>query len=243
MLVAIVFFCYDRVKKIFVFQRRCALRVVPLFPLNTVLFPGMPLDLHIFELRYQEMVRDCLTRQQPFGVVLIRQGLEALGPLARTYDVGCLAHIVQVVPLEDGRMNLTAIGGERFRVLHIDDETHSYRLGTIESAPMENPQTLDLLKRTRAFAPLVREYLRSLQLEEMEDVDWERLELPEEPLVLLYLAAALLQTPPFEKQALLASDRAVEFLDRLERLYRRELVFLRRVILSDEGQFPSLWLN
>jgi Lon protease-like protein len=219
------------------------LRIVPLFPLNTVLFPGMPLDLHIFEPRYQQMVSDCLAQQQPFGVVLIRQGTEALGPLAQTYDVGCLAHIVRIVPLGDGRMNLTAIGGERFRVLDVDDETHSYRLGTIESAPMENPQTLDLLKRARAFAPLVRQYLRSLQLEEMEGVDWEQLELPDEPLVLFHLAAALLQTPPFEKQALLASEQAMEFLERLERLYRREMTLLRHIALSDDGQLPSLWLN
>ena len=58
---------------------------IPLFPLNTVLFPNAPLRLHIFEERYKRMVNDCLAEKQPFGVVLIRHGLEALGPLAEPF--------------------------------------------------------------------------------------------------------------------------------------------------------------
>jgi Lon protease-like protein len=54
---------------------------LPLFPLNTVLFPGMPLTLHIFEDRYKRMIRTCLKTRQPFGVVLVRHGQEAFGPL------------------------------------------------------------------------------------------------------------------------------------------------------------------
>lgn len=219
------------------------MRIVPLFPLNTVLFPGMPIDLHIFEARYQQMVQDCLEQQLPFGVILIRQGVEALGPLAQTYEIGCLAHIVQVIPLADGQMNITAIGGERFRVLSVNDAERSYRLGTVESAPLDHPQTLDLLRRARAFSPLVREYLRLLRLEEMEGVNLDELDLPDEPLMLLNLAAALLQTPPIEKQSLLAARHSEDFLDLLERLYRREMLLLRRLPLGDEGQLPSPWLN
>ena len=55
---------------------------LPLFPLNTVLFPGMPLNLHIFEERYKRMMQACIESSKPFGVVLIKQGLEAHGPLA-----------------------------------------------------------------------------------------------------------------------------------------------------------------
>ena len=54
---------------------------IPLFPLNTVLFPNMPLSLHIFEPRYKIMVEQCLSREEPFGVALIQKGREALGPL------------------------------------------------------------------------------------------------------------------------------------------------------------------
>ena len=76
---------------------------LPLFPLNTVLFPGMPLTLHIFEDRYKLMIGKCIQERQPFGVVLIRRGLEALGPVADTHSVGCMAFIRQVERLEQGR--------------------------------------------------------------------------------------------------------------------------------------------
>ena len=65
---------------------------VPLFPLNTVLFPGGPLPLRIFETRYLEMVRDCVKNDEPFGVLLIRDGQEA--GQATTYDIGTLARII-----------------------------------------------------------------------------------------------------------------------------------------------------
>ena len=74
---------------------------LPLFPLNTVLFPGMPLPLHVFEERYKEMVQVCLDEQRPFGVVLIRSGVAEGGPLADPYDVGCVAEIIEVQKLED----------------------------------------------------------------------------------------------------------------------------------------------
>ena len=65
---------------------------LPLFPLNTVLFPGIPVHLHIFEERYKEMISQCLEARVPFGVVLIKSGPEALGPAAAGggYVPGCL---------------------------------------------------------------------------------------------------------------------------------------------------------
>ena len=78
---------------------------LPLFPLRTVLFPGMPLALHIFEDRYKEMMRRCIERSSPFGVVLIKHGDE-VGPAAEPYAIGCTARVVQVEPLPEGRMNL-----------------------------------------------------------------------------------------------------------------------------------------
>ena len=109
-----------------------------LFPLNTVLFPGMPLQLHIFEPRYQTMIRHCLDHQQPFGVVLIHQGLEAYGPLAKPVQMGCAARIINTTPLEDGRMNLTAVGDERFRILKLNYDL-PYLVGEVESVPLERP--------------------------------------------------------------------------------------------------------
>src|SRR5512147_2655499 len=89
---------------------------LPLFPLNTVLFPGMPISLHIFEPRYKLMIEQCIQIAQPFGVVLIREGVEALGPSAEPHQIGCSAQITQVERLEDGRMNIVAVGVERFQI-------------------------------------------------------------------------------------------------------------------------------
>ena len=87
---------------------------LPLFPLNTVLFPGGPLPLRIFEPRYVDMVKRSLRDQAPFGVVLIREG-EEVGP-ADFHDIGTLARIVDFDTLPDGLLGLTCVGEQRFRV-------------------------------------------------------------------------------------------------------------------------------
>lgn len=88
---------------------------IPLFPLNTVLFPGGFLPLRIFEPRYLEMVAACMQQQAPFGVVLIRDGSEVGAP-ADTVEVGTLAVIVDFDKSKDGMLMVACIGGERFRV-------------------------------------------------------------------------------------------------------------------------------
>ena len=90
--------------------------LLALFPLNTVLFPGMPLPLHIFEERYKIMIGRCIDEDRPFGVVLIQSGTEVGNP-AVPHVVGTTALIAAVKRLEDGRMNLIAVGQERFRSL------------------------------------------------------------------------------------------------------------------------------
>ena len=80
---------------------------VPLFPLNTVLFPGGPLPLRIFEPRYLAMVSDCVSNDSPFGVLLIRKGGET-GP-ASTHEVGTLARISDWYQGSDGLLGITAI--------------------------------------------------------------------------------------------------------------------------------------
>jgi Lon protease-like protein len=89
-------------------------REIPLFPLKTVLFPGGPLALRIFEPRYLDMVKRCLREQQGFGVVLIREGEEA--GAAEFHDVGTVAHIVDFHTMPDGLLGLTTSGARRFRV-------------------------------------------------------------------------------------------------------------------------------
>ncbi|MSQ63350.1 MAG: peptidase S16 [Betaproteobacteria bacterium] len=89
---------------------------VPLFPLNTVLFPGGLLPLRIFEQRYLEMAKGCLRDGAPFGICLIREGAE-VGTPATHEDLGCLARITQWDMQQLGLLQLVAQGGERFRVL------------------------------------------------------------------------------------------------------------------------------
>ena len=88
---------------------------LPLFPLNTVLFPGGILPLKVFETRYIDMVRDCMKSETPFGVVLIKSGTE-VGATAEPEAVGSLAHITQWDMETLGVLWLRTQGGERFRI-------------------------------------------------------------------------------------------------------------------------------
>lgn len=108
---------------------------VPLFPLSTVLFPGGPLPLRIFEPRYVGMVRDCVRDDAPFGVLLIREGQET-GP-ASTHDIGTLARIADWYQGTDGLLGVTAIGEQRFRVLSSHRQDNGLNVGTIELLPDE----------------------------------------------------------------------------------------------------------
>jgi uncharacterized protein len=88
---------------------------LPLFPLNTVLFPGGVLPLRVFEARYMDMVRSCMKDTAPFGVVLITKGGEVGAPAA-TETVGTVAHIAAWDMPQLGVLHLRAIGGQRFRI-------------------------------------------------------------------------------------------------------------------------------
>jgi len=91
--------------------------LMPMFPLGTVLLPGMVLPLHVFEPRYQQLVRDCLDAPpHEFGVVLIDRGSEVGGGDTRS-DVGVIARILQVAPLEGNRFALVTVGTRRVRVV------------------------------------------------------------------------------------------------------------------------------
>ncbi len=91
--------------------------MTPLFPLNTVLFPGGPLPLRIFETRYVDMVRYCLRERCPFGVVLIRSGIEVgAAGAAETCAIGTTARIVDFNSLPDGLLGITCVGERKFSV-------------------------------------------------------------------------------------------------------------------------------
>ena len=113
---------------------------MPLFPLRTVLYPGGPLPLRIFESRYLDMISKCMKNASPFGVLLIKTGTEA-GP-ATTYDIGTLARITDWYQGSDGLLGITAIGEQRFRLLSSSREPDGLNVGDIEIIPTETTRTL-----------------------------------------------------------------------------------------------------
>lgn len=111
-------------------------REVPLFPLNTVLFPGGVLGLRIFEARYLDMVRECARGDGVFGVCLIMRG-EETGEPALPAAVGTLARMVDFDTLPDGLLGITVAGGTRFRVQASRVRSNGLALGTIRHWPDE----------------------------------------------------------------------------------------------------------
>ena len=198
---------------------------LPLFPLNTVLFPGMPLHLHIFEERYKKMVRLCLERGVPFGVALIKQGAEALGPPAEPHPVGCTARILEVERLAEGRMNLMAVGQERFRTLLTDRVRAPYLTGIVEALPLVDGDKAVLERAGLKLKPWVKRYLEMLAAS--GGMEMQVPEMPDEPHTLAYLAAISLQVPNAEKQDFLAIEQTAELLARLFKTCQREVALLQ----------------
>jgi Lon protease-like protein len=111
-------------------------RELALFPLNTVLFPGGPLPLRIFETRYLDMVRHCLREGRGFGVVLIARGEEVSSP-AEFVTVGTEARIVDFNRLDDGLLGITCLGRERFRVVESSRQADGLNVGQVADIPAE----------------------------------------------------------------------------------------------------------
>jgi Lon protease-like protein len=199
---------------------------LPLFPLNTVLFPNTPIHLHIFEERYKQMISHCVENRQPFGVVLIRRGMEALGPLAEPHRIGVAAQIVHVQHLTLGRMNIVAMGEQRFRVLSLEKNAYPYLVGVVEDYPILNPDPEAARLGARSLKTQVRRFVQGLMDASPSTEQFDLEQIPDDPLTLAYVSAALLQIPPHEKQELLAQGSAVELLDSLQDIYRRELALL-----------------
>lgn len=122
--------------------------VLPLFPLNTVLFPGGPLRLRIFEPRYLDMISRCMRESSDFGVALITEGREA-GGTARTVHVGTTARIVDFERLDDGLLGITAHGGRKFNIIAVSTQSDGLNVAEVDlleqEAAMEIPEELGIL--------------------------------------------------------------------------------------------------
>jgi len=184
---------------------------IPLFPLGAVLFPGGPLPLRIFEARYIDLVRRCLRDGSGFGVVLIREGVEAGGP-ALTFDVGTYARIVDFSQQPDGLLGIRAAGERRFRILERRRERDGLNVADVEWLPEPASQALpeefaDLGPALDAVLAQVGEPYASLE-RRLDDAAWVAGRLAE-----------ILPIPPGHKQHCLELDDPVERLQFLRPLF------------------------
>jgi len=216
---------------------------LPVFPLGTVLFPGLVLPLHIFEERYRTLVRELVARPeadgQEFGVVAIRRGweVEQLDPEAsppadatpapaavpELYEVGCTAELRQVTELKDGRFDIVTVGRRRFQVVAMDTETAPYLMAEVRWLPEEDPDDSARILAQRVLLAF-RGYLDLLR----PDSDVLN-RVPDEPTVLSHLVAASVHLTVDDRQALLAMPDTTDRLRAELRLLKREVALLRQI--------------
>lgn len=181
------------------------IRDLPLFPLGTVLFPGMQLPLQLFEPRYLQMFEDISRGDSCFGVVLIKEGVE-VGEPAVPFDIGTIARVVQHENTDDGRIVLMSVGQQRFRSLETLQQ-RPYITARIELLPADT--AVDT-----AAGPRVQEmFLEYARLVAGMSNEWVRdVPFPNAPSDLAYLVARNLDVSMAVKQGLLEMDTAEECL-------------------------------
>lgn len=212
---------------------------IPLFPLNTVLLPGAPLPLRVFEQRYRAMMADLLGEEIPgppggpppnaggeppaFGVARIREGLE-VGGRAGTHDVGAMAAIAWVRRQGDGTMELLTRGTRRFRIdERLDDDPYPRAVVTFLDEPA-GPSPQEALRFGRSaltrYARAVAQLLRS---------EPDETALPDDPVAASYALVAALTIDPNVAQSLLEASTATERLVRAATIARAEANLLTAV--------------
>jgi Lon protease-like protein len=205
---------------------------LPLFPLgHTVLFPGVPLPLHIFEERYRELVRSLveLPEAEPrrFGVVAIRQGWEVGADAAEAlHGVGCAAELRRVSRYPDGRYDVVTVGGERFRLLEVDRTSRPYLVGSVEWLAPDAPEP-DAAGLVESVGMLFGEYVGAAAGLQAQQV--ETLELPTDPSELSYAVASAAVLTLEDRQGLLEATSARARLRAELRLLKRETTMVRRL--------------
>lgn len=225
-----------------------SLSTIPLFPLGTVLFPGVVLPLHIFEPRYRALVRRLMAseeaRSREFGVVGIRQGWEVGVDGARAmYDVGCTAELRQVTPYGDGRFDIVSVGRRRFRLHDVDSGAEPYLCGQVEwfaEPPPADSGEPELLARSvgelflhcrqllDAYHPAAEPAGHGDEPEPGERRR-ERYPLPDDPQLMSHLVATAAPFTLDDRQALLAEPNTTDRLRSELRLLKREVTMLSRL--------------
>jgi hypothetical protein len=175
---------------------------LPMFPLGTVLLPGAFLPLQVFEPRYRALVHDCLEGTPEFGVVLIERGFEVGGGDSR-FDVGCVARIVEVGELPQGRIALASVGDRRVRIDRwLDDDP--YPRADVTDWPDPAPTGGEEGRRDDVVAELRRVLALASELGEPVPPA-AALDVLDDVVLASYQLAALTPVGPLDRLALLAS--------------------------------------
>lgn len=196
--------------------------LLPLFPLGTVLFPGLLLPLQVFEPRYRMLMADLMSEPEPwsFGIIAIREGHEVGADSVKSlYDVGCTAVIQQAEQIPDGRIAMVVAGDRRFQVVALD-ESRPYlqaRVNLVEESGTDGI-TDDLLAIVRQQ---FTDYCVGL------GAPAAAANVPDDPAGLSNFVAATLMLPLAEKQALLELSSTYQRLQAEVRLLTRELALIR----------------
>jgi Lon protease-like protein len=218
--------------------------VLPLFPLGTVLFPGLVLPLHVFEERYRDLVRDLLDlpeQERQFGVIAIREGREVgVDGIKALYDVGCTARVRQLEAYDDGRYDVVTVGSALFRLRELRTD-RSYFTGEVDWLPDEigdeaEAQVLDAAVRA-AFV----DYLTALGSASGQEI--ESPDLPDDPLVLSHLVGATMLLDLADRQDLLDQPDGRTRLRRELSVLRREAGFLRTLTAAPAPDLVRTQIN
>jgi Lon protease-like protein len=196
---------------------------VPLFPQNTVLFPRMPLPLHVFEERFRKLIERCADQKERFGVVLATDAEELGRTSAR---VGTLARIHALQRLDDGRMNVLAVGDERFAVLRLRETPDDFQIATIETlqdtpVPGEGMETL-----VQEVRRLFGVYFEALVAK--AGIEAPAYDLPGDPSDLSFVVASVVQLPLARRQSFLELTNTTERLQQEVSLLQRSIARLDR---------------
>ena len=194
-------------------ERVRGVRELPVFPLPLVLFPGVPLPLHIFEPRYQKMLADVRASNNLFGLSNINAGIASVERPPAGH-VGCAAEVIEVQALPEGRSNILTVGLVRYRLESYVETEEPYLVGRVEFFEDDAEDEELLARRTREVSELFMRIANAVR--KLND---ERAQLPALPDTgperLSFLVAAALEIEPDEKQRLLELHSSFERLSHL----------------------------
>ena len=192
--------------------------VLPIFPLKTVLFPGLPLPLRIFEPRYRKMIGECLAGNGNFGVVLIKEG-EEVGPPAVPFEIGTEAKIIRAERLDDGQLNLIVAGHRRFKIVKLLEPV-PYPSAEVVFLPDLDGDRNSALLTDQILRLVLSDFVQLSSIFSLAPVYPFRF--PNDPARFSFLASHLLNAPMATKQELLESETVEERLKLARKLFVKE---------------------